>query len=151
MMKIWISVIFLVLPWMIWLILRKKESTGRLLLAGFFTASIKIFFDSMGVLFGLWHYNLPPSHHYHTFYIPWGFSIIPVTTMLLIQFKPKGSPYLKAILFSLFTVFVVEPLFHWLDIFEPVRWEYYFGLPFFFIYYLLAYKVSKIDTFADLS
>ena len=144
----WLAAAMLIIPWIIWFLLRDKKSTGRFLLSGFFIYFITSFLDSSGVPFGLWHYNFTPLPYIHSFFIPWDFSLFPVTVMLMLQYKPKVSPYIKALIFSLFTAFIAEPLFAWTHIYEPDRWKYYYGVPIYFIIYLLGNRISKIKSFS---
>ncbi|RXJ04558.1 hypothetical protein DS745_04015 [Anaerobacillus alkaliphilus] len=122
----WLTLFLAVIPWLIWFIVRKKENQGRLLLAGFLMLIFSSWFDFLGVVFGLWYYTigvLPtiPS------YVTWDFSIFPVLTMLLIQFKPKINPWLKAIGFSLINAFLGEPLMTWLGIYVKENWSVFYS------------------------
>ncbi|WLD93596.1 CBO0543 family protein [Alkalihalobacillus sp. AL-G] len=133
----------LVLPWVFWFFLRKKESTNRLLLSGLVVYLVTSTLDSIGVAFGLWHYLYTPLPYIHTFFVPWDVSAFPVMTMLLIQFKPQINPFIKAVFFALTVAFVFEPFFSWLDVYVPVKWEYYYGVPIYFFIYILAHSVSR--------
>ena len=77
----WVGVGLFVLPWIFWAVVRKKESTHRLLLAGFVVLILSSFCDAVGTAMRLWDYNtqviplIPP-------YAPWDFTLLPVTAML---------------------------------------------------------------------
>ncbi len=146
----WLNVLLLVGPWVIWLILRKKESTNRLLIAGLFVYVITSTLDSMGVAYGLWFYLYTPLPYIHTFFMPWDLSSFPVMVMLLIQYKPNFSPLLKALFFSLICAFVFEPLFIKLDVYVPLKWELYYGVPVYIVIYLIAHRVSRRGNFHEL-
>ncbi|WP_332694567.1 CBO0543 family protein [Halalkalibacter lacteus] len=90
----WVGVSLSMLPWVLWIVFRRKESTLRLLTVGFFVMFLSTFLDSLGVQLGFWYYKhsvlpLIPA------YIPWDATLLPVTIMALLQVKPKVSPYLK--------------------------------------------------------
>ncbi|MBL0386088.1 hypothetical protein JJB07_05420 [Tumebacillus sp. ITR2] len=142
----WTSVCFSLIPWLIWFRLRKKESTARYLFVGFFVIIVSCWFDFIGVCLGRWFYTgkvMPtiPS------YIPWDMSLMPVTVMLMIQFKPQMSLWLKAALFACLASFVGEPLFSWLGLYVPVKWNYFFSLPIYGLIYLVSHWLSKRKSF----
>lgn len=143
----WLSLAILILPWVVWFVLRKKESTDRLLYAGLFVYFITTVLDSIGVPFGLWVYIVTPLPYIHSFYLPWDLSCFPVFTMLLIQYKPNVSPYIKAIIFAVASAFIAEPFFAWIKIYNPVNWKYIYGIPLYFAIYLMANFVSKRNQF----
>lgn len=137
-------------PWSLWLVLRKKDSTGRFLLAGFFALIFSSWLDFIGVELGLWYYTglaIPtiPS------YVPWDFCLFPVMVMFLLQWKPNASRYLKALLFASFCSFVAEPIFRWIGFYVMVQWHYAWSMPIYFVMYLLCDKFSRIQSFRDFS
>lgn len=142
----WLGVVLTVVPWIVWFYFRKKESTYRLLTAGLFVICISTWLDYVGVSLGLWHYNydvLPflPS------YLPWDFTLMPVIIMMLIQFKPRVTPFIKAIIFAGLSAFVGEPFFKWIRTYDPEQWEYIYSFPFFVIIYLIAHFISSRKQF----
>ena len=105
----WIAVSFIVLPWVIWIFLRKKESTDRLLFVAFFVMVFASALDDIGLTMNLWNYPtivFPLLPEFITFDI----SVLPVATMLCIQYFPKVSPYIKAVIYSATSSFIFEPL-----------------------------------------
>ncbi|MEI2467085.1 hypothetical protein V8V74_22895, partial [Niallia taxi] len=52
----WTSLFMTIIPWIIWLIFRNKESSARLLLAGLWAMFISTWLDYVGVTLGLWRY-----------------------------------------------------------------------------------------------
>lgn len=134
----WVGVGLFVLPWIFWAAVRKKESTHRLLLAGFVVLILSSFCDAVGTAMRLWDYNtqviplIPP-------YAPWDFTLLPVTAMLFYQFKPKWNPYLKAAVFAAIGSFVVQPVFEWVNFYEPYGWKDWYSFPLLFGIYLLGY------------
>lgn len=91
----WLGVALAVIPWILWLVFRKKDSTGRLLLAGFSALIVSSWLDFYGTSNHLWYYmyEVIPLHPAH---IPWNFTLIPVIVMTLIQYRPELSPWIKA-------------------------------------------------------
>ncbi|MGV3465717.1 MAG: CBO0543 family protein [Heyndrickxia sp.] len=142
----WVTVIFMLVPIIFWIKFRKKESTNRLLLVGFFVVIITSYFDFLGVQCGKWYYTgkvIPsiPS------YFPWDFIIFPIFIMTLIQFKPSISPIIKGLFFAGISAFVGEPLFIWLGFYEMIDWHTYYSFPIYFVIYLLAFKMSTVGNF----
>lgn len=138
----WVNILLTFLPWIIWLKLRPKESSDRLLYIGFLVIIITCWFDFLGVTLGLWiyiHKVLPtiPS------YAPFDFSIFPVTIMLLLQYKQHISPFLKALFFAIIGSFVGEPIFKWIGFYEEIHWSSFYSFPIYFLLFLFAYWVSK--------
>lgn len=142
----WVSLFLTIAPWLLWIKLRRKESTSRLLFAGFFIIIITSWLDFIGIWLGLWYYSgklIPtiPS------FAPWDFCIFPVTAMLLIQFKLSWSPFFKAVVFAGLNSFVGEPLAHLYGFYTMVNWEYMYSFPIYFIIYLIAYWISNRKNF----
>lgn len=145
----WTGVLLTILPWVVWLRFRKKESTHRLLYVAFFVMVIAVWLDSIGVQLGLWYYNyevLPFSPSYK----PWDFTLIPILTISLLQYKPQVNCFLKALIYSLFISFVAEPLFVWGDFVEYSRWKYIYSFPIYFIIYLIAHYLGTRSSFEKL-
>lgn len=144
-----LSFILSVVPWVLWIKYRKKESTHRLLFAGVVVSGISALLDFWGSMYGLWYYSgkmIPtmPS------YLPWDFCIIPVIVMLLLQYKPKTSPMLKALIFAGISSFVGEPLFLWIGLYIMTKWSIFYSFPIYFFIYLAAHGVSRAYKFAEL-
>lgn len=147
--EFWLSVVLSIIPWFVWFILRKRGSEARLLLAGVFALSIASWFDFLGLIFGSWHYSgrvLPtiPS------FFPWDFTLIPVTMMLWLQFKPTLNPFIKAVIYSALTSFIGEPLFEWIGLYTSVKWSVFYSFPIYIVIYLIAYRISIAKAFEPL-
>jgi len=138
----WLGIFLAIVPWILWLIFKKKESTNRLLFVGFFVILTSSWFDIIGILFGLWsyYYNVLPLS---PSFVPWDFTLLPVTVMFLLQFKPKIKPIIKAIVFSAFSAFISEPFFTWINMYNPKNWKYIYSFPIFIVIYLVADWLSK--------
>jgi hypothetical protein len=146
----WIGVFLTIVPWVFWLYFREKESTYRLLAAGFFVIFISSWLDFIGITLGLWHYNydvLPflPS------YLPWDLTLLPVIIMSLIQFKPHFNPYIKAFIFAGGTAFIGEPFFALIKTYEPEQWKYIYSFPILYVIYLIAHVISTRDEYQKLN
>ena len=145
----WLGVCLAIIPWVLWIIFKKKESTNRLLFVGFFVIIICSWLDLMGILFGLWSYyhNVVP---FSPAFIPWDFTMLPVSIMFLLQIKPKIRPIIKAIAFAVFSSFIAEPFFVWIGTYNPTHWKYIYSFPIFLVIYLISDWFSKRSFFKKL-
>ncbi|MBM7571195.1 CBO0543 family protein [Aquibacillus albus] len=142
----WIGVILTIVPWILWIFFRKKESTNRLLFVGFFVMILSIILDFLGTKLGLWYYyyDLIP---FIPAFMPWDITLIPLSVMFLIEYRPQINPIIKAFIFSVVIAFVVEPLFVWISLYQPVTWRHYYSFPIFFLIYLISHFLSKQRNF----
>ena len=145
----WFGLSLAIIPWTTWIIFRKKESTDRLLLAGFLVIIISSWFDLIGILFGLWsyHYNVIPVS---PSFAPWDFTLLPVSIMFLLQIKPQINPIIKGIMFAAFSSFIIEPFFVWIGLYNPKHWEHIYSFPVILVIYLVADSISKRSKFERL-
>lgn len=146
----WFGVSLTILPWIVWILVRQKESTDKLLYSGFFVMVISVILDVLGDQMALWHYRFNVIPTLPT-YAPWDITLMPVSVMVLIQVKPKFSPLIKAVFFALITSYGAEPFFNWLKIYQPKTWHYTYSIPIQIIIYLVAYYFTKRNKFKDLS
>jgi hypothetical protein len=145
----WLGVVLTILPWIIWFIFRKKNSSDRILYAGLFVAVISLCLDVTGDQLGLWHYRFVVVPFLPT-YIPWDLTLMPLTVMFMIQIKPNINPLIKAVLFALISSFIAEPISKWLGVYVLDSWKYYYSAPIQFVIYLIAHYLSQRDNFAHL-
>ena len=129
----WLLVGLSIIPWIIWIKFRNKDNTVKLLFVGLVVGMASNFLDTMGVTLNLWHYDwkifpLMPL------YWPWDYTLLPVTIMLMLQFKTKINKYIKAIFFAFMCAFVFEPLFSSLGMYHIIHWQCWYS---FIIYFLL--------------
>jgi hypothetical protein len=146
----WMGLGLSIIPWIIWFVIRKRDSTDRLLYIAFYVMAIAVVSDILGDQFGLWHYR------YHVIpviptYFPWDVTLMPVTIITLIQIKPKMNPWFKAVVFSLLASYVAEPFFDWLGVYEPKHWRYSYSVPLQIIFYMSAHALSKRNQFSKLT
>lgn len=141
----WLLVGLSIIPWIIWIKVRNKNDTARLLFVGLVIAIISNTLDTIGITYNLWHYDwkiLPVI----PMYLPWDFTLMPVSTMLILQFKPKINKYIKAISFSITCAFIFEPLFSWSSMYHTIHWRYWYSFIiniFLYLFYDYLYK-SKL-------
>jgi hypothetical protein len=134
----WLDLALAIIPWVIWLKVREKASTHRLLYAGFVVMMLTSFLDMLGMSLGIWSYNsrlvpLVPG------YLPWDFTLMPVTAMLFYQFKPRINPWIKAAVYSGIGSFVVQPLFDLIESYEPESWAHWYSFPIILVIYMIGY------------
>lgn len=146
----WLGVALTIIPWVLWYIYRKKQSTDRLMYVGFFVITIALMLDILGDQLGLWHYRFNVIPMLPT-YFPWDVSLMPVSIMALIQVKPKANPWIKALLFALVTSYLAEPFFDWLKLYEPSHWRYSYSVPIQIAIYMTANYISKRNKFSHLN
>ncbi|MCF6409520.1 CBO0543 family protein [Pseudalkalibacillus salsuginis] len=132
-----LSVLLSILPWLLWWKFRKKESSNRLLSGAFYIISVSMLLDSFGADLGLWDYRYEVVPFLPSF-IPWDLCLLPVIFMFFLQIKPKMSPVLKAVLFSIMGAFIGEPIFQWLGYYKPINWNPIYSLPIYFLVYLIG-------------
>lgn len=145
----WLCFAMVVVPWVLWIIFRKKESTSRLLFAGFITVIIAMLLDDIGVELNLWDYNVDIDAINPSF-ILWDMTLLPIITMTFLQYKTSIKPIIKAIILAGLASFVMEPLFTWMDFYDPESWHYYYSFPIYIIIYLIAHFCSTRKSFEKL-
>ena len=146
----WMGICLSIIPWIIWFVIRKRDSTDRLLYTAFYIMAIAVISDILGDQLGLWHYR------YHVIpvlptYFPWDITLMPLTVIILLQVKPHVNPWFKAIFFALLASYVGEPIFDWLGVYEPINWRYSYSVPIQIIIYMSAHYLSRRNHFAQLS
>ncbi len=134
----WLSLALFVIPWVLWIKFRKKESTGRLLFAALIIIVISTHLDTIGVLLGIWSYNIDIILIFPCLVI-FDLSLLPVATMFFLQYKPNFNPFIKAVIYSGIASFIFQPLFTWLRFYNPQYWRHYYSFPIFILLYLLAH------------
>lgn len=144
----WIQLVLCLVSIFGWIALRKRNSTGRLLLVGFFVLSTSMWLDFLGNSFGLWYYpyklvpTLPP-------FFPWE-STIPAEILLILQYKPTLSPWVKAIFLGVLNAFILEPIAVKMGLYVMVHWSYFFSFPIYVVLYLVSHHLAHLDTFKRL-
>lgn len=142
----WIAVGIMVVPWILWLIVRKRESTHRLLFVGSIIAILSTLIDMIGIILGFWFYPIT-VFPFTPSYIPFDICALPVATMLWLQFFPKWNLFLKASIYAaggaLFD-FICDSIC--LTI-QKDSWSRIYTVIILFLIYLLGYWISKRNKF----
>lgn len=146
----WFGIGLLLLSWIIWLLIRRRNSSNLLFYSGLFIMLVSVSFDAIGMQLKAWHY-LYPMFPVIPAYVPFDLCLMPVSIMILIQVKPKIKPVYKAVFFALFASFIAEPFFRLMDNYDPVFWKYYYTFPIYFVISLVADKLTKIKDFTPLN
>lgn len=64
-----------VLPWLLWIFIRNKKSTSRLLFAGFFVILVSSYLDFLVISYGLWRYPIMLTPTIPSFF-PWDITLV---------------------------------------------------------------------------
>jgi hypothetical protein len=130
----WLNIALTIIPWLIWIKYRDRKNTIRLLFVGLTVAGVTEVLDVLGMSYGFWHYDWTVLPLF-PIYIPWNFTLFPVTIMFLLQIKPKANVYIKALLFAAFSGYAMEPLFEKLGMYHNIKWSSFKS----FIIYVFLY------------
>lgn len=158
--KIWNEYVLLSWPWLLILLVsimllvlffryRKKVSTARLLLAGFSSCILAVFFDTIGNFYNWYDYRydlIPGVPNL----VPWDVIFIPIAVMFTLQIKPKINPIIKAVIFSGTLSFVILPILNISAYYYKVNWSYFYSFIILMIIFLVAYGLSKLDSYEEL-
>lgn len=101
----WLGVALFIIPWIIWFKFRKKDSTGRLLLAGLLVIILSLTIDLAALSLGLWSYPMIIIPLAPFLFLPYHFSLAPVGVMAALQIKPEMNTFLRGIIFSTIAAF----------------------------------------------
>ncbi len=142
----WLGVGLTIIPWLLWFKFRKKESSDRLLYVGYFVILISSWLDLIGIILGWWFYKSKVIPVIPAF-IPWDITLMPVSVMFLIQYKPNISPYIKGTIFGFTTAFIAEPFFQLIGLYETKQWEFVYSFPIYLLIYLVSNHISKRNSF----
>lgn len=142
----WMMAAMAVLPWPFWIVVRKRDSSARLLFAGIFVALAATVLDGLGYTMGWWHYQAPLLPMIPEAF-PFNVSVLPVVTMLFIQFLPKVKPLWKALIYSTAGAFLFEQLMEWMGVYCDTNWKHIYSFAILFILYLAADRIARCRTF----
>ena len=145
----WLGITIAIVPWILWIYVRDKKSTNRLLYVGIFSMVYAFMVDTIGVSFNLWFFEYRIFPVFHIFF-PWDFTLIPVFIMILIQVKPYKYVFVKASFFAIFSAFIAEPIFHMLKLYHLTNWRYTYSFILYFILYYMCNFLSKRKNFEPL-
>ncbi|WP_205672395.1 CBO0543 family protein [Ammoniphilus sp. YIM 78166] len=139
----WFGVALMVLPWIIWFLLRKKESTNRLLQTAFLVIILSIFIDMIAFSKGAWSYPMEIVPISPMLLLPYHFSLVPVTVIFFIQYKTKVNMLVKGIIFAAVGAFVGMPFFTIIGFYDPKGWPYSYDFFLFLSIYLIGHWSSR--------
>ncbi|KAA0549828.1 hypothetical protein FZW96_00295 [Bacillus sp. BGMRC 2118] len=142
----WLGLFLGFIPWFIWWRFHHKDHTGDLLRAGFFMGLVSLFLDSIGVQRGLWIYSFD-VFPFIPGYIPWDLTLLPITMMIMIEFKQKWHPLWKGIMYAGFSSFIGEPLAVYIKLYEPLHWKSYYSFPIYVLLFVICHKIAKGKVF----
>ena len=144
----WLTLFFLLVPWILWFFIRNKEQTARLLFAGLTVVLFSTTLDTIGMDLGKWIYpikTIPIGNVGYWF----RYSTLPVSIMLLLQFKPHIHPLIKAVVFAGFGAYIGMPLLSVAHLYQKLDWAYTYSFFTLIFMYLMAHWVSRRQSFAS--
>jgi len=142
----WFGIVLTILPWFIWVKIRDKKDTVRLLFVGLIVMLITVTMDNIGVTFGLWYYEWKVLPISNTFF-PWNYTLLPISIMLILQYNPNINAYMKAVAFSFFSAFIVEPFFVWIKMYHTLSWKHWYSFIIYIPLYLFFNYIYKSKLF----
>lgn len=146
----WIALAMIIVPWVIWMIIRDRKSSARIFSAGLLVMIISEIMDSIGVSLGNWAYPvkvIPIA----TVSFSYRLSVLPVFVMLLLQFKPRFNPFIKAIFFGGVGAYVGLPLLAFLDLYKKIDWSLTYSFLILTLLYLLSHWFSRRNSFEEIN
>ncbi|MGN7942184.1 MULTISPECIES: CBO0543 family protein [Bacillaceae] len=146
----WFGLGLFIIPWIVWFLLRDKESTGRLLMGGFATIILSLIIDLIALSYGLWSYPMKFLPISPVLFLPYHLSLAPVSVMLVLQIKPRNRPLLKGLIFAAIAAFGGMNFFALIDFYNPKGWSTIYDFFIFLVIYFVAYWFSNMDSFKKL-
>ena len=146
----WFILATFVIPWIIFCFKGDRKQLPKLLLFGTLLMLLIVTLDLTGFELGLWYYpfKLLPLGPL-TAYID--VSPLPIIYMLEYQYFPGWKDFVKvSIITSLIFSFCFEPILVALGLYIPIRWDHYYGLPFYILMpIVMRIIVEKIYTISN--
>lgn len=142
----WVGLALFIIPWLVWIKYRKKDSTGRLLLAGLLIIILSLTIDLAALSLGLWSYPLIIIPLAPFLFLPYHFSLAPVGIMFALQIKPQMNSLLKGILFSAIAAFGGMNFFNAIDFYNPKSWSTLYDFVIFLTLYYAGYWITRMES-----
>ena len=142
----WVGLALFIIPWLVWIKYRKKDSTGRLLLAGLLIIILSLTIDLAALSMGLWSYPLIIIPLAPFLFLPYHFSLAPVGIMFALQIKPQMNSLLKGILFSAIAAFGGMNFFNAIDFYNPKSWSTLYDFVIFLLLYYAGYWITRMES-----
>lgn len=146
----WAGLALFIIPWLIWLKYRKKDSTGRLLMAGLAVIILSLTIDLAALSLGLWSYPVIIIPLAPFLFLPYHFSLAPIGIMFALQIKPEVNTLLKGIIFSAIAAFGGMNLFNAIDFYNPKGWSTLYDFVIFLTLYYCGYLITGMESFQGL-
>jgi hypothetical protein len=133
----WLLVILMIFLWLLWGKLVNKSRIVEILLGGSLISIVTLLLDLIGLNLGLWNYTSLLFSGFYPTLVPVDLVVIPVTYMLIYQYKVSWSAFLlTSVIVSGVYSFVAEPIFNGLDIYRMHHWRYIYSFPIYILLFL---------------
>jgi hypothetical protein len=133
----WLLVSLMIILWLLWWKLVDKQRLVEILLGGSLISIVTLLLDLTGLNLGLWDYTSLLFSSFYPTLAPVDLVVIPVTYMLIYQYKVAWKSYfLTSVTVSGVYSFVAEPIFNWLDIYRLDHWRYIYSFPIYILLFL---------------
>lgn len=142
----WLGLALFIIPWLVWIKYRKKDSTGRLLLAGLLIIILSLTIDLAALSLGLWSYPMIIIPLAPFLFLPYHFSLAPVGIMFALQIKPQMNSLIKGILFSAISAFGGMNFFNAIDFYNPKNWSTLYDFVIFLTLYYAGYWITGMES-----
>jgi hypothetical protein len=135
----WLLLVFLIVPWLIWLKVVDKSRKLEIVAVGLLIAIVTMQLDWVGYYLGFWDYPiqlLPLMPEAFAFDL----SMIPVAFMLLYQYCKTWKSYsIGLVCLSLVYSFIGEPFCNWISVVVYIKWKYIYST----MYYIVVGIIVK--------
>jgi hypothetical protein len=130
----WILLLFLTVPWIIWVKTVDKKRVLEIILLGTLVIIPTTLLDLVGYNLHFWDYPieilpLVPGA------LPFDLSMVPVAYMLLYQYLRTWKSYMTGLLgMAVLYAFIGEPFSNWIALVIYLKWRYIYS----FVFYILT-------------
>ncbi|WP_285289048.1 CBO0543 family protein [Bacillus sp. ISL-47] len=114
------------------------------------TIILSLTIDLAALSMGMWCYPVVMVPLALFLFLPYHFSLAPVGVMFALQLLPKMNSLLKGVIFSAIAAFGGMNFFNAIDFYNPKKWSTLYDFIIFFLLYLLAYMITKMESFHKL-
>ncbi|UCZ53849.1 hypothetical protein LGQ02_03430 [Bacillus shivajii] len=135
----WLLIVFLIVPWIIWIKFVDRNRIFEVLLFGMIAISITLYLDAVGdeLLFWVYPITFIPVG---TIALPFDVSMVGVAYMLVYQYFTTWKSYIIAlVVMAGIYAFIGESFAHWAELVYYPKWTFYYS----FIYYILKGLLVK--------
>jgi hypothetical protein len=136
----WLLAAFMVVPWLIWFMLYKKNALIQCVLFGSLICLITTILDVAGLQLRFWDYPtklIPIAPRA----FPFDLAMVPVAYMLMYQYFTTWKSYIIAqVAMAAAYAFIGEPFSHGAELVNYINWSYLYS----FIYYILVGITTRL-------